>query len=114
LPVDDLVFVGSPGVGADRASDLGGPTVWASTAQWDVIHGTALADRVPEWLDRDVGEDRWHGTDPSHPAFGGHVFASDPGHWYDPVGAHNAYFDEGNAALAAIGAIVRGETPTPP
>ena len=35
-------------------------------------------------------------------------------HWYDPVGAHNAYFDEGNAALAAIGAIARGEAPTPP
>jgi pimeloyl-ACP methyl ester carboxylesterase len=114
LPVDDLVFVGSPGVGADRAGDLGGPTVWASTARWDVIHGTALADRVPEWLDRDVTEDRWHGRDPGDPGFGARTFASAPGHWSDPVAAHNSYFEAGNPALAAIGAIARGEAPTPP
>jgi hypothetical protein len=110
LPVDDVVFVGSPGVGADRANDLGAPAghVWASTAEWDIIRGAALADRALEWLDRDVTEDRWHGTDPGHPAFGGRSFSSDPGSWHDPVGAHNAYFDEGNAALAAIGAIARG------
>ena len=88
-----------------------GPTVWASTARWDVIHGTALADRVPEWLDHDVGEDRWHGADPGHPEFGARTFASDPGSWRNPADAHNAYFDEGNRALAAIGAIARGEAP---
>ncbi|GIJ65325.1 hypothetical protein Voc01_002420 [Virgisporangium ochraceum] len=109
LPVDDIVFVGSPGVGADHAGDLRGPAVWASTARWDIIHGAALADRVPEWLDRDPAEDRWHGADPGHPGFGGRAFTSDPGDWHDPVGAHNAYFDEGNAALAAIGAIARGD-----
>lgn len=114
LPVDDLVFVGSPGVGADRASDLagdpgGGPVVWASTARWDIIHGTALADRVPEWLDRDVTEDRWHGRDPGDPGFGARTFTSAPGHWYDPVAAHNSYFEAGNPALAAIGAIARGD-----
>ena len=114
LPVDDLVFVGSPGVGADHAGDLGGPTVWASTARWDVIHGTALADRVPEWLDRDVTEDRWHGRDPGDPGFGARTFTSAPGHWYDPVAAHNSYFEAGNPALAAIGAIARGQAPTPP
>jgi pimeloyl-ACP methyl ester carboxylesterase len=109
LPVDDLVFIGSPGVGVDHARDLGGPTVWASTARWDVIHGTALADRVPEWLDRGVTEDRWHGRDPGDPGFGANTFTSAPGHWYDPVAAHNAYFEEGNPALAAIGAIARGD-----
>ncbi|GIJ58714.1 alpha/beta hydrolase [Virgisporangium aurantiacum] len=119
LPVDDLVFVGSPGVGADRASDLaggpgGGPAVWASTARWDIIHGTALADRIPEWLDRDVTEDRWHGRDPGDPGFGARTFTSAPGHWSDPVAAHNSYFEEGNPALAAIGAIARGQAPTPP
>lgn len=111
LPVDDVVFVGSPGVGADRASDLGLPVghVWASTARWDVINAAALADRVPEWPDRDVTEDRWHGTNPGHAAFGGRTFTSDDGSWRHPIGAHNAYFDEGNAALAAIGAIARGD-----
>jgi hypothetical protein len=111
LPVDDVVFVGSPGVGADHASDLGMPVghVWASTARWDVINATALADRVPEWLDRDVAEDRWHGTDPGHAEFGGRTFTSDPGSWRNPIATHNAYFDDGNAALAAIGAIARGD-----
>jgi hypothetical protein len=111
LPVDDLVFVGSPGVGADHARALGLPAghVWASTARWDVINATALADRVPEWLDRDVTEDRWHGTDPGHADFGGRRFTSDPGSWRSPVAAHNAYFDDGNTALAAIGAIARGD-----
>jgi hypothetical protein len=64
---------------------------------------------VPEWFDRDVAEDRWHGTDPGHTSFGGRTFTSDPGSWRDPIDAHNAYFDEGNAALAAIGAIARGD-----
>ncbi len=111
LPVDDVVFVGSPGVGAGHASDLGLPVghVWASTARWDIINAAALADRLPEWLDRDVTEDRWHGTDPGHAAFGGRTFTSDPGSWRSPIDAHNAYFDEGNAALAAIGAIARGD-----
>jgi hypothetical protein len=111
LPVDDVVFVGSPGVGAGHASDLGMPVghVWASTARWDIINGAALADRVPEWFDRDVTEDRWHGTDPGHAAFGGRTFTSDAGSWRNPIDAHNAYFDEGNAALAAIGAIARGD-----
>lgn len=111
LPADDVVFVGSPGVGAGHASDLGLPVghVWASTARWDIINGASLADRVPEWFDRDVTEDRWHGTDPGHDAFGGRTFASDPGSWRNPIDAHNAYFDDGNAALAAIGAIARGD-----
>jgi pimeloyl-ACP methyl ester carboxylesterase len=109
LPVDDLVFVGSPGVGVDHAGDLQGPTVWASTARYDVIHATGLADRVPEWPDGHPGDDRWHGTDPSHPGFGGRTFISAPGAWHDPVDTHNAYFDEGNPALAAIGAVARGD-----
>jgi pimeloyl-ACP methyl ester carboxylesterase len=111
LAVDDVVFVGSPGVGADHASGLGIPVghVWASTARWDIINATALADRAPEWLDRDVTRDRWHGTDPGHPDFGARTFTSDEGSWRNPVAAHNAYFEEGNAALAAIGAIARGD-----
>jgi hypothetical protein len=56
-----------------------------------------------------VGRDRWHGTDPGHPAFGGRTFTSAPGNWHDPVDAHNAYFDAGNPALASIGAIARAD-----
>jgi pimeloyl-ACP methyl ester carboxylesterase len=111
LPVDDLVFVGSPGVGVDRAGQLGllPGHVWASTARFDLIRMAALADRRPEWFDGDVQADRWHGADPGHPRFGGRAFTSDPGSWLDPAGAHSAYFDEGSASLAAIGAIARGD-----
>jgi hypothetical protein len=111
LPVDDLVFVGSPGVGVDRAAQLGVPVghVWASTARFDPIRLAAFADRRPEWFDSNVWADRWHGADPGGPGFGGRAFASDPGSWRDPLAAHNAYLDEGSASLAAIGAIARGD-----
>jgi pimeloyl-ACP methyl ester carboxylesterase len=111
LPVDDMVFVGSPGVGVDHAGQLGVPAghVWASTARYDLVRATALADSRPEWFDRDVGADRWHGTDPGSAAFGGRAFSSDPGRWHSPVAAHDAYFDDGNRSLAAIGAIARGD-----
>jgi hypothetical protein len=111
LPVEDVVFVGSPGVGVDRAADLGIPAehVWSSTARFDAVRLTAFADRELEPLDPDIGLDRWHGADPGDPRFGGRTFPSDPGQWYRPVTAHNAYFDDGSTSLAAIGAIARGD-----
>jgi hypothetical protein len=111
LTADDLVFVGSPGVGVDRAGDLGvpGTHVWSCTARYDAIRLAALADRQMEWFDRDPREDLWHGADPSRRSFEGQVFSSDPGDWWHAAAAHNAYFDEGNPSLNAIGAIARGD-----
>lgn len=87
---DELVFVGSPGVGVDHATDLGLP-----------------ADRV--W----VGEDRndpvaklgHFGRDPGSPTFGARPF---------PVGrnllqnAHSSYWEPHSASLRNLGLIVTG------
>ncbi|MGY0231262.1 alpha/beta hydrolase [Longispora urticae] len=123
--VDDLIFVGSPGVGVDRAPDLGvgGDHVWSSTAKNDPIQYasnpfTPKADLV-------------FGTNPSTERFGGQVFTSDPG---DPLikkknfsidifghhvgtvsvpsgidtNAHSQYWDEHNRSRENIARIVTG------
>jgi hypothetical protein len=112
LDADDVVLIGSPGVGVDHAGDLGlDPAhVWASTAGHDVIN--AAAD--PRWpglpplvrpLVGDHTDHLWFGPSPSSPAFGGHVFASAPGSAINPIAAHVGYFDPGNPALDTIADI---------
>jgi len=118
LEADDMVLVGSPGVGVAHAADLGlDPAhVWASTARHDVINAAAdprdaLRPDLNPLLRPLVGEhtDRlWYGPSPAGRGFGAHVFASAPGSGLDPVGAHLAYFDEGNPALAAMADIAVG------
>ena len=98
LDADDVVFVGSPGVGVRHAGDLGVPAghVWAGTARYDPIR---LAG---------VGGDLWFGPDPSARSFGGNVFGSDPGSPLHPLRTHDEYLD-GGRALDDIAAIARGE-----
>jgi hypothetical protein len=119
LATDDLVFVGSPGVGVDAASELNVPPdhVWASTAEHDAIKSAtapvpeALHFGVPAVLRPALGVESplmWFGHNPTDPDFGGHVFASDPGSPLHPIDAHNAYFDNGGTGLANIGRIVVG------
>jgi hypothetical protein len=100
LDADDLIFVGSPGVGVDSASALGVDEVWSSTAANDPVQryapgpGQLAVDALDNALrpfahhvgDADPDAFLWHGVNPSHPAFGGHVFAS------DPDGGHNGYW----------------------
>jgi hypothetical protein len=114
LDADDLVFVGSPGVGVDRAADLGlSPRdVWSSTAANDPVQRFApgwgqfvlnaaanAAALLPMHFYGDATPDLllWHGLNPSAPAFGGNVFAS------DPEGGHNGYWQ--GAALTNIARI---------
>ena len=114
LDADDLVFVGSPGVGVDRAADLGlSPRdVWSSTAANDPVQRFApgwgqfvlnaaanAAALLPMHFYGDATPDLllWHGLNPSAPAFGGNVFAS------DPDGGHNGYWQ--GAALTNIARI---------
>lgn len=90
-----MVFVGSPGVDVNHASELTGvrpDQVWATTAEHDIIR------RVPDW-------DVVHGNDPSEPGFGARVFASDPGDADDEAAAHSAYWDQDNIARDNIARI---------
>ncbi|MFG2052215.1 alpha/beta hydrolase [Micromonospora sp. NPDC048935] len=117
LAADALVFVGSPGVGASHAAELGVPPgeVWASKAPDDVIRKARPVDglglRTPlsaaqlaavlGWPDR-VAHELWFGHDPSDPGFGGRVFASGRG-------GHSGYWDPGNPALDGMARVVLGQ-----
>ncbi|GLY00877.1 alpha/beta hydrolase [Actinoplanes sp. NBRC 101535] len=122
LEADRLVFVGSPGVGVRSAEQLSVPAdqVWSSTSRTDVIQYAALA---PAGLARDLAisgavpvvgpafafgrpeRDLWFGTNPSDPAFGGRVFAS------QPEAGHLGYWEPGRPALDALATLALGDTP---
>ncbi|MFI8816463.1 MULTISPECIES: alpha/beta hydrolase [unclassified Streptomyces] len=115
--VDDIVLVGSPGVGVERAEDLGvgKDHVFVGAAQNDVVTKIpskqqsligvfehALAGPAASYLAGDAadrgGDDLWFGKDPASAAFGAKRFRVDEG---PPVvglrgfsiDAHSQYFD---------------------
>ncbi|MEU9339049.1 alpha/beta hydrolase [Streptomyces sp. NPDC048290] len=97
-PVADIVFVGSPGTGVDRASDLRtSARVWAGRGAGDWI-----AD-VPHVRADLFGTTVGFGTDPMSPAYGARRF---------PAGSvgHSDYFTPGSESLAGLARIVLGET----
>ncbi|SDT71074.1 alpha/beta hydrolase [Actinoplanes derwentensis] len=112
LEADSVVFVGSPGVGVDSATLLGVPAdhVWSTTSRTDVIQlakeprdllpGARLPDLSPG-PERDL----WFGRNPSHPSFGGRVFAS------QADAGHLGYWDEDRPALDAMARITLGGKP---
>jgi alpha-beta hydrolase superfamily lysophospholipase len=121
LDADDVVFVGSPGVGVDSAASLHVPAghVWSSTAKTDIIQYAAAS---PGGLVRTLAgsdgfpaggllaltrpeRDLWFGHNPSDPAFGARVFATQ----HD--GGHLGYWDSGKPALDALAEITLGRTP---
>ncbi len=84
LIADDIVALGSPGMGVPTASDLRDPSqVWASTARNDPIR------LVPGFL---------LGRDPDSPRFGAQRFES------APMG-HSGYFRPDNPALDTLAKI---------
>lgn len=78
LPGDDIVALGSPGMGVSEAAKLRDPAqVWASTAPDDWIR------YVPDFI---------LGRDPDHPSFGARTLPS------APMG-HSGYLDPANPSL---------------
>lgn len=111
LDADDLIFVGSPGVGVDSARELNingdsGAHVWASTAKNDVIQVAGLDDYLI------------HGENPNSAGFGGRMFTSDPGtprwDWQHPLSysaqAHSDYWVQDSASRNNIALITVGHT----
>jgi pimeloyl-ACP methyl ester carboxylesterase len=85
LEVDETVLVGSPGVGASSADELGDGNVWVGLARFDP-----------------VGYSGWHGPNPHDRGFGATRF-----HTGD-ISGHSSYFNEGSESLRNIGLIAAG------
>ncbi|MFI6286049.1 alpha/beta hydrolase [Streptomyces sp. NPDC051018] len=128
--VDDIILVGSPGVGVDRAEDLGvgKEHVFVGSADNDLV--TKLPTKVEgayalplsvtgALVNSGVvnlsGDDNYFGKDPASEAFGAHRFKVDdgPNPVIDgkPIAAHSQYFtptkDEQSAD--SIARVVSGE-----
>ncbi|WP_159048589.1 alpha/beta hydrolase [Streptomyces sp. NRRL F-4489] len=121
IPVDDIILVGSPGTGADKAADLGlSPDhVWAGAAESDPI--THLPSKSEVGFGVVGGQfgagiahladphELWFGQDPASAEFGGNRFSVDFG---IPPNSHSDYFDEedgsGGESLRNMGRIVSG------
>jgi pimeloyl-ACP methyl ester carboxylesterase len=125
LNADDLVFVASPGVGTDTASQLHldgvnqadvGRHVHSTVADHDMIKVTNI-DLAPPLSGQHL--DVALGPDPADPKFGAQVFSSDPGTagpWYESGlsgAAHSEYWDikstGPSASLANMGQIIAGK-----
>lgn len=106
LDADDLVFVGSPGVGGpDSPAELRLTGV-APGDMDDHVYATTAA-RDPIGITEGI-----HGRSPADPDFGGRVFASDPGSSLSGS-AHSEYWDIGsdgrmNRSLTGMGMIIVG------
>jgi hypothetical protein len=129
LPVDDVIFVGSPGVGVEHASDLHvDPShVYVGLAANDPIKGGRLAEpaalgSIPiggpiiglgDIVVDDITGDRPQvfGRDPSVPQFGASYLPTDPGNPLWEGGAHSQYWDPNSPSLKAIGQVAVGQQP---
>ena len=115
IPVDDLVFVGSPGVGGDTdsAADTGIDPghVWAGANSRDPIadlgnHG---------WIHGETLGGAGLGDDPAEDDFGAQRFRAesatraDDALGLDAFGDHSKYFDHNTESLYNIAAIVNGD-----
>ncbi|MEU1087160.1 alpha/beta hydrolase [Streptomyces sp. NPDC005892] len=132
--VDDIVLVGSPGVGADEASDLGVDKnhVFVGAAENDFVTklpskselavgaagflvggppGAAIAAKVTDSND----DDGWFGRDPASASFGATRFRTSDGpslFGFGSLAAHSQYFDPDldSASADNIALIAAGES----
>ncbi|MFF6956631.1 alpha/beta hydrolase [Streptomyces sp. NPDC008317] len=105
MKADDVIFVGSPGVTVDSASQLGlDPShVWASKAKFDPVPEISAPLNPLKWTDDHSVR---YGNDPTSTAFGGRTFDAGDG---TRVGhAHSEYWDPG-PSLDNMTRIVTGQ-----
>ncbi|MFE5586032.1 alpha/beta hydrolase [Kitasatospora sp. NPDC056531] len=115
LAADDIILVGSPGVGVDKASQLGvgADHVYVGTAKYDPV-ANAPSPAMLGGLGAAIYETfahpdaSWHGTDPASQTFGAQRFSVADGTVTD---SHDNYFgkeNKGGDSLPNIGKIVSG------
>ncbi|MEU6016703.1 alpha/beta hydrolase [Streptomyces sp. NPDC047515] len=121
IPVDEVVLVGSPGVGVDKAADLGmgADHVYVGAAENDQVTNLPTPNLL-EYVSpgSEYGPKKnWFGTDPADNHFGGHHFSVAPGEDTGVAGlvagdlpAHSIYFDPigGGDSLNNIASVVAG------
>ncbi|RGD61156.1 hypothetical protein DR950_28365 [Kitasatospora xanthocidica] len=119
---DDVVIIGSPGVGVKHAADLGMPAghVWAGAAGNDpVTQIPSAANQAVPWPFKGVAgadpHDLWYGRDPASESFGAKRFTVDGWSKSGSVvdfGMHTKYLapETGGPSLGNIGSIVAGRT----
>jgi len=114
VPADDLVFVGSPGVGGatDHATDLGVDPdhVWAGANSRDPVAN--LGNHGWWHLESALGG-AGLGDDPVEDAFGAHRFRAESttradNDGLEAVGDHSKYFDHDTESLYNISQVVNG------
>ncbi|WLQ41756.1 alpha/beta hydrolase [Streptomyces laculatispora] len=134
--VDDIVLVGSPGVGVDRAEDLGvgKDHVFVGAAENDIVTklpskrqsavgavGWAVAGPAGSYLLGDIADqgddDLWFGKDPASEAFGARRFPVGDGPKVVSgnglsIDAHSQYFDPDRDASSAnsIALVAAGQS----
>ncbi|MGW7249581.1 alpha/beta hydrolase [Streptomyces decoyicus] len=117
LPVDNAIFVGSPGVGVDQATDLKIPAdhVWSATAKNDLINLAPPAAGPASILNpmayKRLFDDHsiLYGVDPTSDDFGGRTFKvpdGDAPRWNGEMPAHSQYWED--EPLKHMGNIVTG------
>ncbi|MFE9371680.1 alpha/beta hydrolase [Streptomyces sp. NPDC006711] len=119
LPVDNAIFVGSPGVGVEHAEDLHLPAdhVWSATAKNDLINLAPpspgrLAPLNPLAYEKFFDDHSvLYGNDPTSDEFGGQVFSVPDGEdWgLNGIPAHSQYWE--NAPLTSTAKIATGGKP---
>lgn len=120
LAVNRVVFLGSPGVGADHVTEFvlpDGAVVYAactSALQETGLKGIKIGSFDPGALFddyvTDIGEYlKPFGAVPTDPAFGARVVDVGPGS--TPWGSHSEYFNAGTRSLAVLAKIIEGLDP---
>ncbi|MEV7012635.1 alpha/beta hydrolase [Streptosporangium sp. NPDC051022] len=113
---DQVIFVGSPGVSATKAKDLGVNAVWVGEAPNDPVGDFGSIPSVPVHISKEGGmklyskESAVLGIDPSDSAFGAKQFyVEDSGDSLSSFKAHSLYWNRRSVSLMNIGHLINGQ-----
>lgn len=126
LPVDSVIFVGSPGVGVEHAADLhiDPAQVYVGAASNDPVANLPSAENLTQLPGNALNALGWatglsdynvhgpFGQLPYNPEFGAHTFQVASGALWPPGAAHSQYWDPNSDSLRNIGAIITGNQPS--